>query len=664
MGSDVAIHFSRLGVNNISDTLFMAWTMAGLWAAGATGNPLAYAAAGFGLGFGQYYYFGARAIPFVVAANVLVWLVADRRGVWRARYLLLGGLLVTLVVAEPLIGYWLRTPGSISQHMDLTVPFSSFMQEKAVQLVCPSASSGGSRSAIACLFLPCCRTEGTFYNPPQALLHPLQAPFFLVGLLVVFARWRRPINQGLLAWGLIVLTLGSVLMNHPAKLSSASGYPADGDRHRGDWYRRGADALTKAIRWHPGRVAWSRRASHIIAGGALVILTAATINYYFRIYNLRVSFKSPNQEAVTIAALEYEHQHGQGTFLLCTQDTVDAEGKVYHPPIVYVAGAAFRGCAPAIVDQIGVQRPLYFYFLTDQFDAIPHYVARFPGGSLKNYYRRADGQKIMTCDVVEAWRREGQSSDDAHGAITRRRSLCACIARAGHLLGASPTEHAGRSNIKHNDRSAFFRVRDDHQGEGAGLPAGRGGDQLHATYPRTSGWRQSQSCSSLRSVICWFLGPLVAARAGRREDIATLYWLILRSQGAYYSWSLRMTDSKANKEAGPASTTVRRRVCGRVAAQTSRAVLDPVRDLVGRGLPASQPPQLGLGTHVHPDENFLTMVSSAMGLPSSPPSFLTAPIAHEPLQQRVRLFVYGTSAASFIVRVVASSSHNSTKLAK
>jgi 4-amino-4-deoxy-L-arabinose transferase-like glycosyltransferase len=402
MGSDVAIHFSRLGVNNISDTLFMAWTMAGLWAAGATGNPLAFAAAGFGLGFGQYYYFGARAIPFVVAANVLVWLIADRRGVWRARYLLLGGLLVTLVVAEPLIGYWLRTPGSVSQHMDLTVPFSSFMQEKANQLSLSIGQLWRQQIRDSLLVFTVLPDRGTFYNPPQALLHPLQAPLFLVGLLVVFARWRRPINQGLLAWGLIVLTLGSILMNHPAAFHRLLGIVPMVIVTVAIGIDAGAEALVRAIRWRPGRVACSKRTSHIIAGGVLVILTAATINYYFRIYNLRVSFKSPNQEAVTIAALEYEHQRGQGAFLLCTQDTVDAAGKVFHPPIVYVAGEAFRGCAPAIVDQIGAQRPLYVYFLTDQFDAIPQYVARFPGGSLRDYYRRTDGLKIMTRYAVEA----------------------------------------------------------------------------------------------------------------------------------------------------------------------------------------------------------------------------------------------------------------------
>ena len=402
MGSDVLVHFSRLGVNNISDTLFMAWALAGLWAAGATGNPIAYAAAGVGLGLGQYYYFGARSIPFVVVASVSG--VADRRLAGRAAGVgsLLGGLLVTLVVMEPLIGYWLRTPGSLSQHMDLTAPFSRFMQETASQLGVSVGQLWWQHVRDSLLVITVLPDRGTFYNPPQPLLNALQAPIFLVGLFVVVARIRRPVYQGLLAWGIISLTLGSVLMNHPAAFHRLLGIVPMVIVTMAIGVDAGAGALAEAIRWRSAQGGWLRRASHIIAGVAVVILTASTIYYYFGVYDRRVPFKAPNQEAVTIAALEYEHAHGQGVFLLCTLDTVDAAGKVYHPPIVFVAGDAFRGCAAQVVDQVSVERPLYFYFLPDQFAAIPPTVERFPGGNLKDYYRRADGLKIMTRYAVEA----------------------------------------------------------------------------------------------------------------------------------------------------------------------------------------------------------------------------------------------------------------------
>ena len=60
-----------------------------------------------------------------------------------------------------------------------------------------------------------------------------------------------------------------------------------------------------------------------------------------------------------------------------------------------------------------------------------------------------------------------------------------------------------------------------------------------------------------------------------------------------------------------------------------------------------------LGTHVHPDENFLTMVTSALQLPSSLHQFFdstTSPM--NPYNNGFGLFVYGTLPI-FIVRVVA-----------
>lgn len=398
MTSDVAVHFSRLGVNNISDLFFMAWTLAGLWAAGSTGHPLAYAAAGVGLGLGQYYYFGARAIPFVVAAQVLTWLVADRRGTLRAWRLLLGGLLVTLVVMEPLIGHWLRTPGSLSQHMDLTIPFSSSVEAVAARYGKTPAQLWWQHARDSLLILTVLPDRGTFYNPKQAMLNPLHVPLFLAGLLVLFSRIKRPISQGMLAWLVIVLVLGSFLMTDPAAFHRLLGIVPMLIVTTAVGVDASADALAAALRRFKSQI----RVSHAIALTLAIILGAATVNTYFRVYNVKESFKSPNQEAVTIAALEYEAAAGQGLFLLCTQDTVDAEGTVYHPPIQYIAEGAFKGCAPQVLAQIGERRPVYFYFLTDRYPDIPSTMAAFPNGTLTEYHRRSDGLHIMTRYAVGA----------------------------------------------------------------------------------------------------------------------------------------------------------------------------------------------------------------------------------------------------------------------
>ncbi len=402
VSSDVAVHFSRLGVNNISDMLFMAWTLAGLWAAGSTGHPLAYAAAGLGLGLGQYYYFGGRAIPFVVAAQVLAWLLADRRGVLRAWYLLLGALLVALAVMEPLIGHWLRTPGSISMRLDTTIPFSSSVGDVAARYGMTTAELWWQQARDSLLVLTVLPDRGSFYAPIQAMLNPLHVPLFLVGLLVLLSRIKRPLSQGMLAWLAINLTLGSFLMTVPAAFHRLLGVVPMLIVTTAVGVDASANALANALRRLnlPGRLRRALVPAESIAFALALILSAATINYYFRVYTPQASIKSANQEAASIAALEYEAAGGQGIFLLCTQDNVDAEGKVYHPPIQYIAGDAFKGCAPQVLAQVGGQRPVSFYFLTDRYPDIPGIMATYPGGATKEYHRRSDGLHIMTRYVV------------------------------------------------------------------------------------------------------------------------------------------------------------------------------------------------------------------------------------------------------------------------
>ena len=407
MGSDVLIQFSRLGINNISDALFMTWTLAALWIAGQSGRPGAYVMAGIGLALGQYYYFGARAIPFVVAATLVIWLIADWRGFLRSWCLILGLLVVVLVVMEPLLGHWLRNSGSISEHMFLTLPFSKHLQEQTARLNLAVPLFIWRQIRDSLLVFTVLPDRGSFYHPKQAMVHPALAPFFLIGLLVTFTRWRRPSNQGVLVWIAVVLTLGSVLLNDPATFHRLLGLVPAVIVLTAIGIDEAALAVSQAIRWPSSARDLTKLAGVAMAFVAAGLLAATTVNYYFRIYNVREPFKPPVQEAVSVAALEYVQLDGQGIFLLCGREGVDANsGKIYHTPIVYAAGQNFKGCTPQAVAQAKDVRPVYFYVLPDQQDKLPLLRAEFPGGTLKDYQRRSDGLKIMTRYAVAASSKE------------------------------------------------------------------------------------------------------------------------------------------------------------------------------------------------------------------------------------------------------------------
>jgi 4-amino-4-deoxy-L-arabinose transferase-like glycosyltransferase len=395
LGSNTAIHFSRLGLNNNGDSLFMTWVLAALWIAGATGSAWAYAVAGFGLGFAQYFYFGTRAIPFVVLATLVIWLIADWRGTLRAWKLILGFALVTLVTAGPLLGHWLLNPGSISEHLFLTMPFSDKMQQLAAQLSLPEWKLWWYQIRDSLLVFTVTPDRGTFYHPQQAMLHPAQAPLFLIGLLAVFARFKKPINRGLVAWILVVLTLGSVLITDAATFHRILGALPAAILVVAIGVDAGAEALARVARWKP-------ETATRLAALAVVILVAMDVHFYFGVYNVHQAYKTPTQEAVSIAALEYERMQGQGSFLLYTFEGVDPNGKIYHSPIAYVAGEAFRGGGQIVESQINTGQPMYFYILPDMAGEIPRIMARFPGGVLTEYHRRADNLLLMSRYAVGA----------------------------------------------------------------------------------------------------------------------------------------------------------------------------------------------------------------------------------------------------------------------
>ena len=389
LGANTAIHFSRLGLNNNGDSMFITWVLAALWIAGATGSASAYAIAGFGLGFAQYFYFGTRAIPFVVLATLVVWLIADRRGTLRSWKLLLGFALVTLVTAGPLLGHWLRNPGSVSEHLFLTMPFSDKMQQLSAQMGLPEWKLWWYQVRDSLLVFTAVPDRGTFYHPQQAMLHPAQGPIFLIGLLAVFARIKKPAYQGLVAWMLVVLTLGSVLITDAATFHRLLGVLPAAILVVAIGIDAGAEKLAQALGWTP-------QAATRVAAVVAVCLVALDIHFYFGVYNVHQAYKTPTQEAVTVAALDYERHRGQGAFLLCTHEGVDASGKVYHSPTAYVSGDRFLGCVPAVLDRLDPNQPLRFYILPDQADILPELQSRFPGGVLTEYRRRMDGLLLLT----------------------------------------------------------------------------------------------------------------------------------------------------------------------------------------------------------------------------------------------------------------------------
>jgi len=387
MSSDVAIHFSRLGVNNISDSLFASATMAALWTAGSTGNPIAYVLVGAGMGLAQYYYFGNRAIPFVIIVSLILWVLLYRRQLRQAWMLLLYTLLVFLVVAGPLLGLWIRDPQSLDRVVRVATFFTKTWESVADQTGQSLIALRWGQVRDSLLTFTVLPDQGSFYNSGRAMLPPLLAPFFLIGILVLIARWKKPASLSTLAWILVFLVLGSILINTAATFQRLLGmYPAV-ILATAIGLESSAVIIYQRLsikRLTPGRIAYI-----VVALGAV-----SSIYFYFNTFNTRRVWKPPDYDAGAIVAREHTQLKEKGTFIMQTLLGIGEDGTIYLPLIKLVDDGDFRGNVSQVAD-ITDDRPFRFYFFYDKFDELPNIQARYPDGEVREYRRPADGELVL-----------------------------------------------------------------------------------------------------------------------------------------------------------------------------------------------------------------------------------------------------------------------------
>lgn len=278
----VHMQFSRLAINNIFD-LFGVWAMALLLLGLRRGGRVAFAFAGVTLALSQYFHTGGR-MYLVLTALILLYLVAARRDWLRARW---RGLAVTLSAAAltacPYF-YHLMATGFLLNYRASKV--SLFFSPEGRQFLEWASEGEGvgaylveqfSNAYLAFIHTP---DRVYFYGGRTAMLLPPAAAAFLLGVMWLLWRWRRPAEALLLAWiGLTALLGGALVTFSPGYARYVVALPAVAVATALGvvWT---LDYLAPALRLR--RVAGDRRR---LANGLAVVVIAAlavvNVDYYF-----------------------------------------------------------------------------------------------------------------------------------------------------------------------------------------------------------------------------------------------------------------------------------------------------------------------------------------------------------------------------------------------
>ena len=387
-GWHYAIHFSRLGLNNILDPLVAALALALLLYGLRTAGRAPFAAAGVLMGLGQYGYMSARLVPLVAAAYVL-WHLITEPGFWRRYrgqlFLVAGGF---VVAAGPLLLFWLSHGQDMLARLNsLGIVQSGWLETSAQTLGRTRLSLLGDQMLKAVLGWHYFPDTSPHYGPGRPLLGALDGALFALGLALAMLP-RRPRGAGLLAllfWSVAILG-GALLENPPSAprlLLSTVVVPVLLASGLWEFAAAASSILT-------GRTAWTRA----LVAVCLVIVLASSIGFYFGNY----------APARTYAGLNGLVDYQIGMYL--RSRPAGTRYLFFGAPRMYAGSPSTRYLAPWAEGEDAtepLERPpegattgstTVYIFLPERVGELPQIQASHPEGILREF-RQSNGELLF-----------------------------------------------------------------------------------------------------------------------------------------------------------------------------------------------------------------------------------------------------------------------------
>ena len=264
-----AVHFSRIGINNVADPVFGTLALGFLVRGLQAPRRSTFVLAGVMLGLSHYFYEGGRLFFTLFAACWLGWVWASRRlpriplSAWAF------GALAFVITAAPMYAAWLFNGRTLIPRYEAVGKQFRHLEEMVRML---SASPTPDLTPFLKPFLSYVHLpdRGQFYMNDSGFVLPLLVPFFLLGF-VLCARWWRTLGGGLLFWWCVGVAVANLILNNEVDAPRyVVVFPA----------LCAVTALGIYQGWRWGEAYLPRLPRRLIAAGALLILTASQVHYY------------------------------------------------------------------------------------------------------------------------------------------------------------------------------------------------------------------------------------------------------------------------------------------------------------------------------------------------------------------------------------------------
>ena len=273
------VHYSRLALNNIVTQFFWATCFFFLLRALRSRRPSDWALAGLSAGLSEYFYYGTRLLPFILAMFI-VFLVAVH---WKHARQYAGGFLLLagsyFVGFGPLLLHFIRNPNLyLGRGASLLIwsphfPISFADFHRAWKTIWPVLSENllGISTHTS--------QDIVFYGP---LLLPAESALLVLGVALLLWHWRHPAAFLILTSGLGVLLVGGTLVAYPNSVPPlinhwAPAFPAFYVAlavPAGAWITAGQSELEQRLRW----------ILPVTVAIALLVLGWCNLHFYFHRY--------------------------------------------------------------------------------------------------------------------------------------------------------------------------------------------------------------------------------------------------------------------------------------------------------------------------------------------------------------------------------------------
>ena len=265
------VHFSRIGLNNIWDSLFITLILAGIAHGWRTGKRSSFVLAGFALGLGQYFYVSIRTLPLLLLIWAALALWRQREQFWQRLPDLILTAYIAFLLILPLAFFFAQYPDQFQAPLQRVTILDGWLEREQIILDQPAAqivanqmwkSLGGFTHEPLQLL----------YDPGAPLLLPAAGALFLLGLLWLAAQ-PRLLNILLILPLIAVVIMGGLSQSPPASQRFMPAMP-----------------LVALILAYPLRqahlwltAAWPERKQWVTAVvvTGMALLMAADLHYYF-----------------------------------------------------------------------------------------------------------------------------------------------------------------------------------------------------------------------------------------------------------------------------------------------------------------------------------------------------------------------------------------------